>query len=77
MDKICKEKERGKNHQKEHMPKFEFRWTGHIDGKEIALVEWIREGRVPLQAIQAKIDCCYYTVQAIYGVLGIKNLDII
>jgi len=23
MDKTCKEKERGKNHQKEHMPKFE------------------------------------------------------
>lgn len=46
--------------------------AGRIDGKEIARVEWIREGRVPLQTIQAKIDYCSYTVQTIYGVLGIK-----
>ncbi|RYR62363.1 hypothetical protein Ahy_A04g019860 [Arachis hypogaea] len=43
-----------------------------IDGKEIARVEWIREGRVPLQTIRAKIDYCSYTVRTIYGVLGIK-----
>nr|YP_010875555.1 ribosomal protein S3 [Lysidice brevicalyx]WHE15733.1 ribosomal protein S3 [Lysidice brevicalyx] len=46
--------------------------AGRIDGKEIARVEWIREGRVPLQTIQAKIDYCSYTVRTIYGVLGIK-----
>nr|YP_009767702.1 ribosomal protein S3 [Neoapaloxylon tuberosum]QIS98320.1 ribosomal protein S3 [Neoapaloxylon tuberosum] len=46
--------------------------AGRIDGKEIARVEWIREGRVPLQTIQAKIDYCCYTVRTIYGVLGIK-----
>nr|YP_010575689.1 ribosomal protein S3 [Xylanche himalaica]UZN42922.1 ribosomal protein S3 [Xylanche himalaica] len=46
--------------------------SGRIDGKEIARVEWIREGRVPLQTIRAKIDYCSYTVQTIYGVLGIK-----
>lgn len=40
--------------------------------KEIARVEWIREGRVPLQTIRAKIDYCSYTVRTIYGVLGIK-----
>nr|QKI33397.1 ribosomal protein S3 [Circaeaster agrestis] len=45
---------------------------GRIDGKEIARVEWIREGRVPLQTIRAKIDYCSYPVQTIYGVLGIK-----
>lgn len=28
--------------------------------------EWIREGRVPLQTIGAKIDYCSYTVQIIY-----------
>ena len=28
--------------------------AGRIDGKEIARVEWIREGRVPLQTIRAK-----------------------
>nr|YP_011033866.1 ribosomal protein S3 [Gueldenstaedtia verna]WRI15667.1 ribosomal protein S3 [Gueldenstaedtia verna] len=46
--------------------------AGRIDGKEIARVEWIREGRVPLQTIRANIDYCSYTVRTIYGVLGIK-----
>jgi len=46
--------------------------AGRIDGKEIARVEWFREGRVPLQTIRAKIDYCSYTVRTIYGVLGIK-----
>uniref|UniRef100_UPI0030FEFD74 ribosomal protein S3 n=1 Tax=Verhuellia lunaria TaxID=447313 RepID=UPI0030FEFD74 len=46
--------------------------AGRIDGKEIARVEWIREGRVPLQTIRAKIDYCSYIVRTIYGVLGIK-----
>nr|YP_010483369.1 30S ribosomal protein S3 [Sinoradlkofera minor]UVU30609.1 30S ribosomal protein S3 [Sinoradlkofera minor] len=46
--------------------------AGRIDGKEIARVEWIREGRVPLQTIEAKIDYCSYRVRTIYGVLGIK-----
>jgi small subunit ribosomal protein S3 len=46
--------------------------AGRIDGKEIARVEWIREGRVPLQTIRAKIDYCSYTTRTIYGVLGIK-----
>nr|CUR00027.1 rps3 [Acacia acanthoclada subsp. glaucescens] len=46
--------------------------AGRIDGKERASVYWIREGRVPLQTIRAKIDYCSYTVRTIYGVLGIK-----
>nr|YP_010028452.1 ribosomal protein S3 [Ventilago leiocarpa]QOS48813.1 ribosomal protein S3 [Ventilago leiocarpa]WPN87745.1 ribosomal protein S3 [Ventilago leiocarpa] len=46
--------------------------AGRIDGKEIARVEWIREGRVPLQTIRAKIDYCSYPVRTIYGVLGLK-----
>ena len=46
--------------------------AGRLDGKEIARAEWIREGRVPLQTIRAKIDYCCYTVRTIYGVLGIK-----
>nr|YP_010894070.1 ribosomal protein S3 [Clematis subumbellata]YP_010894097.1 ribosomal protein S3 [Clematis subumbellata]WJW62031.1 ribosomal protein S3 [Clematis subumbellata]WJW62032.1 ribosomal protein S3 [Clematis subumbellata]WLF86798.1 ribosomal protein S3 [Clematis subumbellata]WLF86826.1 ribosomal protein S3 [Clematis subumbellata] len=46
--------------------------AGRIDGKEIARVEWIREGRVPLQTIRAKIDYCSYTVRTIYGALGIQ-----
>nr|YP_009402476.1 ribosomal protein S3 [Faidherbia albida]APA33117.1 ribosomal protein S3 [Faidherbia albida]ATO89191.1 ribosomal protein S3 [Faidherbia albida]QGA86492.1 ribosomal protein S3 [Faidherbia albida] len=46
--------------------------AGRIDGKERARVVWMREGRVPLQTIRAKIDYCSYTVQTIYGVFGIK-----
>ncbi|KAK3218134.1 hypothetical protein Dsin_012104, partial [Dipteronia sinensis] len=46
--------------------------AGCIDGKEIALVKWIREGRVHLQTIGAKIDFGSYTVRTIYAVLGIK-----
>nr|YP_010210787.1 ribosomal protein S3 [Paraboea glutinosa]UBD08671.1 ribosomal protein S3 [Paraboea glutinosa] len=46
--------------------------AGRIDGKEIARVEWIREGSVPLQTIRAKMDYCSYIVRTIYGVLGIK-----
>nr|CUR02296.1 rps3 [Acacia erinacea]CUR02387.1 rps3 [Acacia erinacea] len=46
--------------------------AGRIDGKERASVYWIREGRVPLQTIRAKIDYCSYKVRTIYGVLGIK-----
>nr|QGQ56190.1 ribosomal protein S3 [Monimopetalum chinense] len=46
--------------------------AGRINGKEIARVEWIREGRVPLQTIRAKIDYCSYMVKTLYGVLGIK-----
>nr|YP_009435794.1 ribosomal protein S3 [Monopsis alba]ATG25795.1 ribosomal protein S3 [Monopsis alba] len=46
--------------------------AGRIDGKDIARVEWIREGRVPLQTIQAKIDYCSYPVRTLYGILGIK-----
>nr|WBK14840.1 ribosomal protein S3 [Abelia chinensis var. chinensis] len=46
--------------------------AGRINGKDIARVTWIREGRVPLQTIRAKIDYCSYTVRTIHGVLGIK-----
>nr|QCL17967.1 ribosomal protein S3 [Geosiris aphylla] len=46
--------------------------AGRIDGKEIARVKWIREGRVPLQTIRAKIDYCSYTIRTIYGTLGLK-----
>ncbi|KAK4733684.1 hypothetical protein R3W88_007945 [Solanum pinnatisectum] len=46
--------------------------AGRIDRKEIVRVEWIREGRVPLQMIRAKIDYFSYTVRTIYGILGIK-----
>nr|YP_010177636.1 ribosomal protein S3 [Edgeworthia albiflora]QST15347.1 ribosomal protein S3 [Edgeworthia albiflora] len=46
--------------------------AGRINGKDIARIDWIREGRVPLQTIGAEIDYSSYTVRTIYGVLGIK-----
>lgn len=46
--------------------------AGRLNGAEIARVEWIREGRVPLQTLRANIEYCYYPAQTIYGVLGIK-----
>nr|YP_001687321.1 ribosomal protein S3 [Oenothera glazioviana]YP_009228619.1 ribosomal protein S3 [Oenothera grandiflora]AOY35235.1 ribosomal protein S3 [Oenothera biennis]ABX10075.1 ribosomal protein S3 [Oenothera glazioviana]ALR86205.1 ribosomal protein S3 [Oenothera glazioviana]ALR86289.1 ribosomal protein S3 [Oenothera glazioviana]ALR86373.1 ribosomal protein S3 [Oenothera grandiflora] len=45
---------------------------GRINGGEIARVLWMKEGRVPLQTIRAKIDYCVYTVRTIHGLLGIK-----
>nr|YP_009436919.1 ribosomal protein S3 [Cyphia tortilis]ATG27294.1 ribosomal protein S3 [Cyphia tortilis] len=46
--------------------------AGRLGGKDIARVDWIQKGRLPLQTIQAKIDYCSYTVRTILGVLGIK-----
>nr|YP_009413567.1 ribosomal protein S3 [Allotropa virgata]ASN78874.1 ribosomal protein S3 [Allotropa virgata]ASN78897.1 ribosomal protein S3 [Allotropa virgata] len=46
--------------------------AGRLGGKDIARVEWIRKGRIPLQTIRAKIYYCSYPVQTIYGILGIK-----
>lgn len=39
--------------------------AGRIDGKEIARVEWIRRGRVPLQTIRAKIDYSSHTIRTL------------
>nr|AVM84575.1 ribosomal protein S3 [Fridericia platyphylla]AVM84576.1 ribosomal protein S3 [Fridericia platyphylla]AVM84577.1 ribosomal protein S3 [Fridericia platyphylla] len=46
--------------------------SGRIGGKEMARVQWIRRGRVPLQTVRAKIDYCSYTIRTIYGVFGMK-----
>nr|YP_010411761.1 ribosomal protein S3 [Lophophora diffusa]URP30855.1 ribosomal protein S3 [Lophophora diffusa] len=46
--------------------------AGRLGGKDIARVAWIREGRVPLQTIRAKMDYCAYPVRTIYGILCIK-----
>nr|YP_010361466.1 ribosomal protein S3 [Cratoxylum arborescens]UNQ87026.1 ribosomal protein S3 [Cratoxylum arborescens] len=45
---------------------------GRVAGKTMKRIEWIREGRVPLQTVQAKIDYCSYTVRTIHGAIGIK-----
>lgn len=46
--------------------------AGRLGGKDIARVAWIREGRVPLQTIRAKIDYCTYPIRTIHGILCIK-----
>nr|AVM82898.1 ribosomal protein S3 [Adenocalymma ackermannii] len=46
--------------------------SGRIGGNEMARVEWIREGRVPLQTVRAKIDYCSHIIRTIYGVFGMK-----
>jgi small subunit ribosomal protein S3 len=45
---------------------------GRLPGKTRKRIEWIREGRVPLQTVRAKIDYCSYTVRTTYGAIGIK-----
>lgn len=53
--------------------------AGYVDGKEIARVEWIREGKVPLQTIQAKIAYCSYVPQpsrrACWGMTVLKAIS--
>ena len=46
--------------------------AGRLNGAEIARIEWVREGRVPLQTLRADIDYSYKTAQTSYGILGIK-----
>nr|AYP34393.1 ribosomal protein S3 [Orchidantha fimbriata]AYP34463.1 ribosomal protein S3 [Orchidantha maxillarioides] len=46
--------------------------AGRIGGRDIARVERIRRGRLPLQTVHAKIDHCSHIIRTIYGVLGIK-----
>ena len=48
--------------------------AGCLGGKDIARVDWIREGGVPLQTIRAKIHYCGYMIRIIYGILCIKIL---
>ena len=46
--------------------------SGRLNGAEIARREWVREGRLPLQTLQANIDYSYKQAYTIYGVLGVK-----
>ena len=46
--------------------------SGRLNGAEIARSEWMREGKIPLQTLRAKIDYCYRTAKTIYGILGVK-----
>nr|YP_009519343.1 ribosomal protein S3 [Pseudocodium devriesii]AYC65382.1 ribosomal protein S3 [Pseudocodium devriesii] len=46
--------------------------SGRLNGAEIARTEWVREGNLPLQTLQANIDYSCKQAQTLYGVLGIK-----
>ncbi|AGI98887.1 ribosomal protein S3 (chloroplast) [Nannochloropsis oceanica] len=46
--------------------------AGRLNGAEIARTEWVREGRVPLHTLQAKLDYATGRAHTIYGILGIK-----
>lgn len=46
--------------------------SGRLNGAEIARREWVREGRLPLQTLQANIDYSFKKAYTIYGVLGVK-----
>nr|WDD58058.1 ribosomal protein S3 [Haplothismia exannulata] len=46
--------------------------SGRIGGKKAARVEWVSEGRVPLQTIRARIDYCSHEIRTIFGISGIK-----
>ncbi len=46
--------------------------AGRLGGAEIARTEWHREGRVPLQTLDADIDYARATAFTIYGTVGVK-----
>ena len=45
---------------------------GRIAGAEIARKEWMKEGRIPLHTLRAKIDYGCATSHTAYGCIGIK-----
>lgn len=46
--------------------------AGRLNGAEIARTEWVREGKVPLHTLQAKLEYSTARAQTIYGTLGLK-----
>jgi len=45
---------------------------GRIGGAEIARKEWMKEGKIPLHTLRAKIDYGVSTAHTTYGCIGIK-----
>ncbi len=45
---------------------------GRIGGAEIARKEWMKEGRVPLHTLRARIDYGVSTAHTTYGCIGVK-----
>ncbi len=46
--------------------------SGRLNGAEMSRVEWLSEGKIPLQTIRADIDFAKYTAQTTYGSIGVK-----
>jgi len=46
--------------------------AGRLSGAEMARSVWLREGRVPLQTIRAKIDFARAEASTTYGKIGVK-----
>jgi len=46
--------------------------SGRLSGAEMARTVWLRDGRVPLQTLRAKIDFAVATAVTTYGAIGVK-----
>jgi small subunit ribosomal protein S3 len=46
--------------------------SGRLNGAEIARSEWIKEGKMPLQTLRAKIFYASKNAKTTYGILGVK-----
>jgi small subunit ribosomal protein S3 len=48
------------------------RMSGRLDGNEIARVDWLAKGKMPLQTLRSNIDYGEATAFNTYGTIGIK-----
>jgi small subunit ribosomal protein S3 len=46
--------------------------SGRLAGAEMARTVWLRDGRVPLQTLRAKIDFAQTNATTTYGAIGVK-----
>ena len=46
--------------------------SGRLSGAEMARTVWLRDGRVPLQTLRAKINFAIATAVTTYGAIGVK-----
>lgn len=46
--------------------------SGRLDGAEMGRVEWLKEGRIPLQTLRADIDFARERAVLPYGTIGVK-----
>ncbi len=45
---------------------------GRLGGNEIARIEWLSEGTIPLHTLRAKVDYGEATARTTYGAIGVK-----